>query len=407
MFPNKPGSKLTCPRCGYSVIKPWPKICPQCLGALDETMRDYGDWEQEKKRDDFRKMEAQAAAVAAEKTTFAAKEFQTSTETAADKVKGVRVVKKKEGTKVDFSQPMIVITPGTEYIKLLGVVEENRIALFCSNPKYEYFLELSCNLAYIATSILGGELDRMSLYSEELRVEEKCFFLKSDEIIYLIYGRFPDKKGIWTLNRMRNEMAVVLKGLDKKIKDLDKLDLNSIEAKFRNSCLGILDNYIKLQEVFSDKPIPSIEKALRVDYFGMSYQSIGVISKIIGGDLAINGVDAEDPNLRKELQESLVTAKLEAIAANTQANTRAMPSWIGVRLGFDKYRFIIIEALPNRYFYQILAEGNLAANTSLRDQLLPLVKECTGEAFKGDLGRFRPVSAALDKFFAQRVFPVS
>lgn len=388
------------------MIKPFPKICPQCFGALDDAIQDFGDWEKEKKRDEFKKMEAQAAAIAAEKTSFAAKEFQTSSETAADKVKGVRVVKKKEIPKIDFSLPMITIAPGKEYIRLLGAVEEERIALFCSNPALEYFLELSCNLSYIATSILGGELDRMSLYSEEQRVEEKCLFLKSEGVIYIIYGLFPDKKGLWALNRMRNEMINILKGTGKKIKELDKFELKNIDTKYRNSCLGIMNDYIKLQEVFSDKPIPMIEKTLRVDYFGMSFQSIGVISKIIGSDLTIKGIEADDPQMRKELQESLVTAKLEAIAANTVANTRAMPRWIGVRLGFEKYRFIIIEALPNTYFYQILAEGNLAASSSLREQLFPMLIECTAEPFKGDLGRFRPVTEALDKFFAQRVFPV-
>ncbi len=388
------------------MMKPYPKLCPQCLGALDDALKDFDDWEKEKQWDEFKKMEAQAAAVAAEKTTLVAKEFTTSSETVADKVKGVRVVKKKVVPKVDFALPMITITPGTEYVKLLGAVEEERIGLFCSNPKFEYFLELSCNLSYIATSILGGELDRMSLYSEELRVEEKCLFLKHEGVIYIIYGLFPDKKGLWVLNRMRNEMIAILKGTGKKIKELDKLDLNSVSTKHRNSCLGIMNDYIKLQEVFSDKPIEAIERTLRVDYFGLSFQSIGVISKILGTDLAIKGVEADDPMLRKELQESLVTAKLEAIAANTVANTGAMPRWIGVRLGFEKYRFIIIGALPNTYFYQMLVEGNLKASTSIRDQLLPILKVCTAEPFKGDLGRFRPVTETLEKFFAQRVFPV-
>lgn len=386
------------------MMKPYPKICPQCLGALDDALKDFEDWDKEKVRDEFKKMEAQAAAVAAEKTTFVAKEFTTSSETAADKIKGVRVVKKKEVPKIDFSLPMITITAGKEYIKLLGAVEEDRIALFCSNPLFEYFLELSCNLSYIATSILGGELDRMSLYSEELHVEEKCLFLKHEGVIYIIYGVFPDKKGMWMLNRMRNEMIAILKGTGKKIKDLDKFDLNTVSTKYHNSCLGIMNDYVKLQEVFSDKPIEVIEKTLRIDYFGLSYQSIGVISKIIGTDLAIKGVEADDPLLRKELQESLVTAKLEAIAANTVANTKAMPRWIGVRLGFEKYRFIIIESLPNTYFYQMLAEGNLKASAIIREQLLPMLKTCTAEPFKGDLGRFRPVTEALDKFFTQRVF---
>ena len=377
------------------------------MGSLEDALKDFEEWEKEKAREEFKKMEAQAKAIATEKTSHVAKEFTPSSETVADKVKGVRVVKKKEVPKIDFSLPMITIIPGKEYVRLLGVVEENRIPLFCSNPSLDYFLELSCNLSYIATSILGGDLDRMTLYSEDLQIEEKCLFLKSEGIIYLIYGNFPDKKGLWVLNRMRNEMVVILKGMGKKVNEFDKIELNNISTKYRNSCLGIMNEYIKLQEIFSDKPIETLEKTLRVDYFGLSFQSIGVISKIFGKDLDIKGVEADDPVLRKELQESIITAKLEAIAANTLANTRAMPRWIGIRLGFEKYRFIIIEALPNTYYYQILAEGNLKVSATLREQLFSILKDCTAEPFKGDLERFRPVSEALDKFFAQRVFSIA
>ncbi len=82
------------------MMRPYPKICPQCLGSLDEVLKDFEDWDKEKARDEFKKMETQAAARAAEKTTFFAKEFTTSSETAADKIKGVRVVKKKEVPKI-------------------------------------------------------------------------------------------------------------------------------------------------------------------------------------------------------------------------------------------------------------------------------------------------------------------
>jgi hypothetical protein len=165
-----------------------------------------------------------------------------------------------------------------------------------------------------------------------------------------------------------------------------------------------MNEYVKLTEVFSDKPIPSMDQTVRVDYFGLSYQSIGVLSKILGDDLNIQGGLVDDPAMRKEWQEALITAKLEAIAANTQANTMAIPKWIGVKLSFEAFRFIIFEALPNGYFYQILAEGNLDAGIHLREQLRPLLEDYTQEPFRGDLTRFLPISQTLDEFFTQRVF---
>jgi hypothetical protein len=396
--------KIFCPNCGYSMIKPFPKICPKCKWVLAAIISDYDQMEKEKQRGQFKEMEESAQKVALKKSAaLAPQEFKKSTESAARKIKGVKV-KKKESQIVNFDDPMIEIVPGQEYIKLLGVVQEDRIPLFCSNPKYEYFLELSCNLAVIATSILSGELDRMVLYSEELGRDEKCLFLQNDHVIYIIYGVFPDRKGLWVLNRMHNEMVPILKSAGKKMPDLSKLELHTIKTKFLNFALGIMNEYVELTEVFSDKPIPSIDQTVRVDYFGLSFQSIGVLSKIIGEELDVQGATADDPAMKKELQESLITAKLEAIAANTFANTRAIPKWIGVKLSFEAFRFIIFEALPNGYFYQILAEGNLQAGINLREQLSQILAGYTKEPFRGDLSKFQPVSQELDDFFTQRVF---
>src|SRR5271157_3620439 len=267
---NKSDEQLFCPNCGYSMIKPYPRLCPKCKCALEAVIADQEQKKKEEEREAFWDLEAKASKTALEKSaSLAPQEFKKSTDSAAGKVKGVRV-KKKESKIVNFDSPMIEVGPGLEYIKLLGVVEENRVTLFCSNPQYEYFLELSCNLSVIATSILSGELDRMALFSEETKREEKCLFLGNDHVIYLIYGVFPDRKGLWVLNRMRNEMIPMLKAAGKKIPDLSKLELHNIRTKFLNAAIGIMNEYVNLKEVFSDKPIESIDQTVRVDYFGLS-----------------------------------------------------------------------------------------------------------------------------------------
>jgi len=137
---------------------------------------------------------------------------------------------------------------------------------------------LTNNLDYIATSILGGELDKMHLTTDK-KIEEKCQFYVKDNIIYIVYGIFPDKKGKWILEQMAKYYSGLVRG--KNVDNFTKLDKYEIDNKFKGYLNFILKEYLDLQEVFTDQEIPYLEDWIRVDYLGLSSMSIGVISLLL------------------------------------------------------------------------------------------------------------------------------
>jgi len=127
-------------------------------------------------------------------------------------------------------------------------------------------LELTNNLDFIATSILGGDLDKMLLISENDE-KEKCQFFEKNDIIYILYGKFPDKKGKWVLEQMAKYFSDLVR--DKDVNDLTRIDKFDIEKKFKGHLLFIFKEYMQLQDVFSDKEIPYVEDWIRLDSIGL------------------------------------------------------------------------------------------------------------------------------------------
>ncbi|MBY8992391.1 MAG: hypothetical protein KGD58_16715 [Candidatus Lokiarchaeota archaeon] len=293
-----------------------------------------------------------------------------------------------------------------EYIKLLGITSTDRTELYCSNKNYTYLLELTNNLDFIATGILGGELDKMLLVSEEKNTEEKCQFFVKDEIIYLVYGKFPDKKGKWLLEQMSNNYSELVRGKD--VNNLPKFEKYQIELEFKKRTNFILMEYLKLQEFFSDKVIPYVEDSIRIDYLGLSSMSIGVISLLIGEELNVElQMEVDSPEEEKEMKESMLTARIEAIAANTQGNTGAVPRWIAVKLGFQKYRFLTFRKYVNDYYLSLLSEGNLGNIDIIEEELInPEVENVVKTPFSGNLKPFNELKLRLkDLFSRRRKFP--
>jgi hypothetical protein len=112
---------------------------------------------------------------------------------------------------------------------LVGITSTDRTQLYCSNEKFEYLLELTNNLDFIATSILGGVLDKMLLISEK-EGEKKCQFYVKNNIIYIIFGTFPDKQGKWFLEQMAKFFGELVIGKD--VNNLEKIDKYEINRKF-------------------------------------------------------------------------------------------------------------------------------------------------------------------------------
>ncbi|MFX1316661.1 MAG: hypothetical protein ACFE9T_12420, partial [Promethearchaeota archaeon] len=176
LFPSKKRiDEIVCQYCKYKLGKPYPKdqLCPNCHKFLPDLYKYVNEYKEEPKP------------------------FETKTETVSTRLQGKVKVKPKKA-RVDLESDLIELTKG-EYVKLLGITSVDRTQLYCSNQKYQYLLELTNNLDNIATSILGGVLDKMLLISEEKNEQEKCQFYTKNNVIYLVYGKFPDKKGKWIL----------------------------------------------------------------------------------------------------------------------------------------------------------------------------------------------------------------
>ncbi len=384
---NPKGDRIECEYCNYKLVKPYPsdKLCPKCRRFLANIF-EYKDSTDE------------------EKTS--PKKFVPKKETAAKKIAGVR--KKAKDKDISLDHDVINLNGENEYLKFCGITSVDRTPLFASNKKWLYFLELTNNLDFIATSILGGDLDKMLLKSEN-DDEEKCQFFEKNKIIYVIFGKFPDKKGKWVLEQMAKHFSDLIRAKD--VNGLTKFEKYDLENKFKGKLIFILNEYMELQEVFSDQEIPYVEDWLRLDYVGLSSMSIGVISLLLDDEDKLNVKvpgEFEDPAEEFEMKESLLTAKIEAIAANTLGNTGAYPRWIAVKLGFQNYRFLTFKKYGNDYFLSCLSEGNLKKINIVEAQLEPILINSLNTPFSGNLRPFNKLKIQIKELMRNvigRKFP--
>jgi len=300
----------------------------------------------------------------------------------------------------------IQLTNG-EYVKFLGITSTDRTHLFCSNNNLKYLLKLTNNLDLIVTSLLGGELDKMQLISEEGNNEEKFQFYVKNEIVYLAYGKFPDKKGKWLLEQMSNRYVELTRGRD--VNQLSKIEINEIQIGFNKLVELILKEYLQLQEIKGmDQEIPYVEDAIRIDYLGLSSMFMGLISLLLGDEIGDDiEMEFESPEGEKKMKESMITAKIQAIVANTQQNTGVIPRWIAVKLAFQKYRFITFKKYQNDYLLYLISEGNLGRVEHIEQLLDSDIKGVTKSPFSRNLKPFNKLRVDLEnKFKKGRKFPL-
>jgi hypothetical protein len=235
----------------------------------------------------------------------------------------------------------------------------------------------------------------MLLISEK-EGEKKCQFYERNKIIYIIFGTFPDKQGKWFLEQMAKFYGELIAGKD--ANNLDKLEKHEIDRKF-DARLNFINKEFKdliENQIFSDQEIPYVEDQMRVDYLGLSSMSIGVISLLIGEELEIEAPgEYDDPDEEKEMKESALTARIEAIAANTLGNTGAYPRWIAVKLGFQNYRFLTFKKYPNEYFLYMLSEGNLKKLNIVEETFDVLIQHVVDSPFSGTLKPFNRLKATI------------
>ncbi|MFW9866118.1 MAG: hypothetical protein ACFFEN_08485 [Candidatus Thorarchaeota archaeon] len=371
---------VKCEGCGYKIVRPFPKdqLCPRC-GKFSPVLFDLTKDKDEKPQP---------------------KQFETKSKTVASKLGEKVKIKPKEFPDISLDSKEFNLGKG-EYAKLLGVTSVERTQLYCSNEDLRYLLELANNLDFIATGILGGELHKMLLISVEDNTEYKCQFYVKDEIIYIAYGYFPDKKGKWLLEQMSNNFAELVEGQD--IDNLDKLEMHRIENEFMRRINYIITKYRELQKIFTDEEIPYVEDSLRIDYLGLSSMSIGIISLLTGENLDIQlQMEVESPEEELEMKESMLTARIEAIAANTQGNTAAVPRWISVKLGFQRFRFLTFKKYQNNYFLSLLSEGNLEKLEGVEELLDEEINSVTHTDFSGNLKPFNELKSRLNRKLRKR-----
>jgi DNA-directed RNA polymerase subunit RPC12/RpoP len=410
MFFGKKEDYQECPKCGYRFfVRPFPKVCPNpnCLQPL-ESKNSFADHIEAKLISEQQvEVEPSDRQIPIDNQIYEKvtpkgvqipkdiKEIQVSSATASKQIAGVKV--KKKTMEINLDAEIIVFPKSGIYFKNFGIVTQDRVVLYNRNPNFAFIQELSTNLDYIASSILGGEIDRLVLQSEISNAIEQILYMKEEGILYFAYGIFSSKDGLFILKEMKKSLKDALMG--KSIPSLDKLDMANINKKMNAAIKFRLNQYINLSDILSEKEFTPVDEWIRFDYYGMSYRSIGTISKILGNDLPIDIGQQLPPAQSEDLKESLITAKIEAIAANTIANTNAVPKYLTVKLGYERYRYMIFEKLQNDYFMYMLAEGNLEKARSVVAYLKELVGPVTVNAFKGDLHPFLRLRDQIVAFF--------
>ncbi len=412
-----------CPQCGYKIISPFPQHCPRCDAILERVgmlitsptfpansnphekpFLDFGS--------DVNKPQGGDTPVTPERDPTLVK---------AGKNQEVGL----EGNELDDGRKIFkpranpeILSPDGDYLKMMGVINvQTREIIFCSQESYSYVLELGANAHDIATSILGGTLERVLLEpakNKELALRhvetgereapvtlEEAVFQVQGNMLLCIYGLFY-KRPILLLQEFKRLLIDHFKG---KIKEsITDMERNELDRR-KGSMVGyVIHQYKKIQETAGRKTsIPTMEQLVTLHYVGLSYQSIGTLSLLLTpeGDeaLPIDGMavgSGADAGVQLELVESLVSAKIEAIAANTLANTGSFPRYIITKTGFDAYRVIEFVELENDYCLQLLASGNVEIlEALLQSIIMPRVKEITQHPFTGMLTRHNELKAKL------------
>ena len=396
-----------CPRCGYKVSPPYPLLCPRCNEIIEKVVSSV-TLVVEPSTD--KKQEAPPIGIAPPTASFA--------KTIAKKIEQPAAAIDEE-TEVSRAPktPATVLSQDGDYLKMMGVINtQSREIVFCSNDEYQYVLELGANAQEIANSILGGNLERILLEPSKGQklvslkdgqavqnpfTFEEAIFQMSGSLLFCIYGVFFKRPAV-LLQELKRLMIDIFKGQIKI--SITPMERSEIERRKNSVTAYIVHEYQKIRDTaLRQASIPTMETQVKLHYIGLSYQSIGTLALLITQegpdalpikDISFGG-DTKDGNFQ-DLVESLVSAKIEAIAANTLAQTRSFPRYIITKIGFDQYRVIEFFQLKNDYFLQILASGNVEIlENVIHDIILPIVTSITENPFTGMLTTHNEVKVQL------------
>ena len=390
---DKVYSRVKCENCGYIFVAPYPEdsICRKCKkfsANLFEFINGKGNY--------LKKIEP--------------KEFEITPS------KDIIGTKKKKNSKI----PKKII--------FYGIVSKERIQIYYSDKNYEYILELISNLDFIATSTLSGTLDKMLIIFESEEDLEKenliARFFEKNGIIHILIGNLSDKDSDWVFNQVSMFLNDLLQknNINPK-KELSIGEKSEISIKM-NKFLNYIEKEIELKVKFQNPNFNYIDNWLRVDYFGLSSESVGVISLLLDKENNLKFDEqkhtepeseisiSEDEKEKKEeeiieFKESVLTAKIEAILAIILGNMKGYPRWISIKSSFQKYRYLSFQKLENQFFSYYITEGNIEKLNSLELFFNIHLKDAVSKKFTGSLKVFnelkkrirKALKAILDRIF--------
>ena len=364
-------SKVKCDHCGYVFVAPYREdcTCRNCnLFSLKLFRFTYG------KNNSFNKVE--------------------SKDVKSVSSKSVKGTEKKKISKIHKS------------LYFYGIVSKERIPLYYNDKKWKYFLELTNNLDYISTRTLSGTLDKMLIIIEnEGDVEENKLiarFFEKNGVIHILIGNFSDKDSYWIFNQVSMFFNDMVHKDKINMKKLDKIEKREISFKM-NIFLNNIEKAVDLKVKFEKPNFDYIDNWLRLHYFGLSSESVGVISLLLDkenilkfGEKKHFEPDSENNISRLvkkiiDFSESVLTAKFEAILASILVNMKGYPRWISIKSGFQKYRFLSIKKLENQFYLYCITEGNIENLESLESFLYMHLKDRVSKKFTSSLKIFNEI----------------
>ena len=385
---------LKCEHCGYNFVAPYQKdcVCRNCnLFSIKIFRFMYGKYNL------FTEVGPKALKIESIKNINRTKKKKVpKIEPKALKIESYKNLSRTEKKKIPKN------------LFFYGIVSKERIPIYYNNRKSKYILELTNNLDFISKSILSGTLDKMLIIlgNEDEGEEKKLIarFFEKNGVIHILIGNFSDKDSDWIFNQVSwffNDMVHKDKINIKKLANIDKRQM-SIKI---NIFLDYIEEAVELKVKFEKPNFNYIDNWLRLDYFGISSETVGVISLMLDKEDVLkfekqkqfeldseNNISEEERE-KKEIEiidyrEAVLTAKIEAIIAIVLGNMKGYPRWISIKSGFQKYRFLSFKKLENRFFLYCITEGNIEKLESLESSLDLHLKDVVSNRFTSSLKIF-------------------
>ena len=385
---------LKCEHCGYNFVAPYQKdcVCRNCnLFSIKIFRFMYGKYNL------FTEVGPKALKIESIKNINRTKKKKVpKIEPKALKIESYNKLSRTEKKKIPKN------------LFFYGIVSKERIPIYYNNRKSKYILELTNNLDFISMSILSGTLDKMLIIlgNEDEGEEKKLIarFFEKNGVIHILIGNFSDKDSDWIFNQVSwffNDMVHKDKINIKKLANIDK---RQISIKI-NIFLDYIEEAVELKVKFEKPNFNYIDNWLRLDYFGISSETVGVISLMLDKkdvlkfekqkqfELDSENNISEEEREKKEIEiidyrEAVLTAKIEAIIAIVLGNMKGYPRWISIKSGFQKYRFLSFKKLENRFFLYCITEGNIEKLESLESSLDLHLKDVVSNRFTSSLKIF-------------------